>query len=123
MSVQLTNMCNWALEQLTSSEQWLKICLNFLMGHFLCIRGEDCMDLELCDMFTVLLLNKGYQTCQALIATFWADKTNKDRHLRQMGAIQGKDVFICLLGALATYLFYRYDIANESFPDLCDNST
>ena len=123
MSVQLTNMCNWALEQLTSLEQWLKICLNFLMGHFLCIRGENCMNLELCDMFTVSLLNEGYQTCQALIVTFQASKTNKDGHLRQMRAIWGKDIFVCLLEVLVTYLFYRYDITDESFSDLCNNST
>ena len=87
MSVQLTNVCNWALEQSISSEQWLKICLNFLMSHFLCIHGENHTNLKLCDMFTILLLNKSYQTCQALIVTFQADKINKDKHLRQMRAI------------------------------------
>ena len=40
-----------------------------------------------------------------------------------MRVIWDKDIFICLLEVLMTYLFYRYDIINKSFSDLYNNST
>jgi Centromere DNA-binding protein complex CBF3 subunit, domain 2 len=54
----------------------------------------------------------------AMFATFNESKTNHFGHQEQAGCIRHKDPTMCPIGALALYLFARFHILNEEWPDM-----
>lgn len=53
-----------------------------------------------------------------LIATLQHGKTNQFGRQEIGCAMRNKDVKVCAIGALAMYLFYRFDVEKEPIPDL-----
>ena len=112
---QFQEACELSLAQRDCEEQWLRTRLDFLIGHYYCTRSEDRRNIEMCDMFVLMLDNEGPKTCPIMVATFSQGKTNKHGHLAQMGAMRSKQVSTCVLGAMAQYLFYLWEILREPF--------
>lgn len=112
---QFQEACELSLARQDGEEQWLRTRLDFLIGHYYCTRSEDRRNIEMCDMFVLMLDNEGPQACPVMVATFSQGKTNKHGHLAQMGAMRSKQVSTCVLGAMAQYLFYLWEILHEPF--------
>ncbi|KAH8657278.1 hypothetical protein BGZ61DRAFT_310526, partial [Ilyonectria robusta] len=71
------------------------------------------------DLFTFEFEEEGPTRCMPLIFTTRAGKQNQHGRLETAGAFRNKNPVICMLGGLAFYLLYRWDIAaDELFPDL-----
>jgi hypothetical protein len=80
-------------------------------------RGGDRRSAEISDLFTFELEGEGSTRCFPLIFTTRASKQNQHGRLETMGALRHKDPPVCVLGALAFYLLYRWDLTDELFPD------
>ena len=118
---QFRTVCVASLAQPLHTKQWLRTRLDFLLDHFFCTRSEDRRHMELCDMFTIPLEQEGTQRCSAMVITMSNGKTNKHGALNQMGAMRAKQVSECVIGATALHLFYRFEIAGETFPTFNSN--
>lgn len=68
--------------------------------------------------FCVDLENEGYLECKALISVLDQGKTNQFGRIKFGACIRNKKVRVCTIGAYALYLFYRFHIENEPFPDV-----
>jgi hypothetical protein len=83
------------------------------MIHFLChaclLRGESARNLELPDLFSVVLEHEGHSDCRALVIIM--------EHREFGSCIRHRNVEICPVGALAFYLFFRWNIQNEVVPN------
>jgi len=66
----------------------------------------------------VLLHGEGPTRCMPVIMTTHQGKQNQYGRLETGGALHNKDPQICLLGGLAFYLLYRWDLTDEPFPDV-----
>ena len=91
--------------------------MDLLLGHFLLTRGGDRRAAEISDLFTFELEGEGPTRCFPLIFTTRASKQNQHGRLETIGALRHKDPLVCVLGALAFYLLYRWDLTDEPFPD------
>jgi len=92
--------------------------LDFLLGHSMLGRSEDKRSALLSNLFLYELEDEGPTECQALILSFSKSKTNQEGR-REIGvAIRHNNVEICPVDALAYYLFYRFHVIKEPFPNL-----
>ena len=82
------------------------------------LRGQSCRELDLSYLFHLNLENEGHGECMALVATLSHGKTNQHGRYEFGAALRNKNVEACVVGALALYLFYRFDIESEEFPDV-----
>lgn len=48
-------------------------------------------------------------------------KTNQDNQKLYSGVIRHKNVNTCAFGAVGFYLFHRFRMTNERFPDFSEN--
>lgn len=79
--------------------------------------------LELCDLFAETLENEGVdRPCTALILGLCQGKTNKHGKIEAGACVRNKVVEICPVGALAMYLFWRWQVNLEPFPDFSSSS-
>jgi len=91
------------------------------MIHFLChaclLRGESARNLELLDLLSVVLEHEGHSDCRALVIIMEHGKTNQYGRREFGSCIRHRNVEICPVGALAFYLFFRWNIQNEVVPN------
>lgn len=90
----------------------------FLLSHYGLLRGENIRELELADMFSQPLGGEGFSECTALVLLIQHGKTNQYGKLQHVGYMRNKDVRVCPVGAAAMYLFERFHLDKECFPDL-----
>jgi hypothetical protein len=95
--------------------------VDFLMGHSMLCRSEDKRNACLSNLGILELENEGPTSCQAMILTLARSKTNQEGRNEIGVAIRHKDVFQCPVGALAFYLFFRFHLSAEPFPDFSSN--
>jgi hypothetical protein len=100
-----------------SSERHLRTALDFLIGHYLLLRGDIRRKLELADLNVIDFPDEGLQPCKAWVCIFDNGKTNSTGKKQYMGVMRHKDVEVCAQGTLAQYLFNRYQIQEEAWPD------
>ncbi|CEP14729.1 hypothetical protein [Parasitella parasitica] len=60
--------------------------------------------------------------CPAMVFQFASGKMNQSKKTQYSGAIRHKDVRLCTRGSIAFYFFYRFEVDQESFPDLSSNA-
>jgi hypothetical protein len=115
---QLETVCRelWT-EGGTSPECYFRTLVDILLGHYTLTRGGNRRLIELSDLFTFELQGEGLTRCIPLILTTRAGKMNQHGRLETMDALRHKTPVICVLGALAFYLLYRWDLTDELFPD------
>ena len=104
-------------EPTTRVEPYLRTSLDFLIGHFYLLRGQLRRTAELADMFVLDLPSEGVQTCRAWVFIFDNGKTNNTGKKQYLGAMRHKDVTTCVQGALAQYLFWRFHVGKQEWPD------
>lgn len=81
-------------------------------------RDESTRKLQLPDLFSMELLNEGPTPCIAAMVIMDQGKINQFGRIEYGGCIRHRDVELCLVGALALYLFGRFHIIGEVFPDM-----
>lgn len=54
--------------------------------------------------------------CSILTTSIFIGKTNQHRRLEYGATLRHRDYQSCLIGALATYLFWRWHCSDEAFP-------
>lgn len=100
-----------------SAEQCLRTLADLLLSHYMLARGNDRRAAEISDLFTFEFPGEGPTRCMPLIFTTRAGKTNQHGRLETAGALRSRDPSICLLGTIAFYLLFRWDLSPEPFPD------
>jgi hypothetical protein len=99
------------------TEQCLRTLTDLLLSHYMLTRGDNRRAAEISDLFTFEFPGEGPTRCMPLIVTTRGGKTNQHGRLETAGALRSRDPEICLLGALAFYLLFRWDLSPEPFPD------
>ena len=91
--------------------------VNLLLGHYMLTRGGDRRAAEISDLFTFEFPDEGPTRCLPLIFTTRAGKQNQHGRLETAGAFRNRKPLICMLGGLAFYLLYRWDLTDKPFPN------
>jgi hypothetical protein len=91
------------------------------LGYLLCeqglISGENVSDLQLPDFFSVVYDNEGPMLCTAMVILKGWGKNNQFGKPLFSGYYCHVDVKLCAMSAAAFFLFHRYHIMDEPFPD------
>ncbi|KAG2191953.1 hypothetical protein INT47_004736 [Mucor saturninus] len=98
----------------------LRDALAFLFSHYFLLRGESIRNAELTDFQTINLDPESVRSdikCHALVMILRQGKTNKNNHLELTGCIRSTQVEICPIMIFGLYLFWRFHVQNEPFPD------
>jgi len=91
--------------------------LGYLLSEQGLIRGENVRDLELPDFFCVNYDDEGPMLCTAMVILKGRGKTNQYGKPLFSGYFRHVDVNLCAVSAAAFFLFHRYHIMDEPFPD------
>jgi hypothetical protein len=94
--------------------------MDLLLGHALMARGESTRKIQLPDLFAMDLKDEGPSECVAAMVIMDQGKVNQFGRVEYGGFIRHRDVEVCAVGALAIYLFWRFHVVGEAFPDLRD---
>jgi hypothetical protein len=81
------------------------------------LRGENVWDLQLPDFFSVEMEEEGPTDCTAMVILKGRGKTNQYSKPCFSGYYCHSDVTLCSVSCIAFYLFLRYHILEEPFPD------
>jgi hypothetical protein len=100
-----------------NSVQDLRSALSFLLSHFCLLRGEAARRAELPDLQMVNLEGEGSGKCPAMVLVMRQGKTNKFGKLEVGACLRNKRVEICPFMMLSVYLFGRFHVEGESFPN------
>lgn len=100
-----------------NSVQDLRSALSFLLSHFCLLRGEAARRAELPDLQMVNLEGEGSGKCPAMVLVMRQGKTNKFGKLEIGACLRNKRVEICPFMMLSVYLFGRFHVEGESFPN------
>ncbi|CAD6983165.1 unnamed protein product, partial [Tilletia controversa] len=95
----------------------LRSRLDFLLSHAIMGRSEDLRGAKLSDMYSYNVPYSSPHPCHALVITFLESKANTGGRKERGIAIRHRNVEVCPIGALAMYLFYRFDVCSEDPPD------
>jgi hypothetical protein len=99
------------------TEQLFRTQLCFLFGNSMLLRLSNRLPMELPDLFSMPLPNEGPNgTGWCLVTVMGQGKTNQHGRLEYGAALRHRDHRSCLVGALATYLFWRWHCSGEPFP-------
>jgi Centromere DNA-binding protein complex CBF3 subunit, domain 2 len=99
------------------TEQQFRTQLCFLFGNSMLLRLSNRLPMELPDLFSMSLPNEGLnQTGWCLVTVMDQGKTNQHGRLEYGAALRHRDYRSCLVGALATYFFWRWHCSGEQFP-------
>jgi len=107
----------WAKGAASSPECHLRTLVDILLGYYILTRGGDRRAAEISDLFTFEFKGEGPTRCMPLIFTTHAGKQNQYGRLETIGALRNRKPLTCILGSLAFYLLYYWDLTNEPFPD------
>jgi hypothetical protein len=72
-------------------------------------------------MFSLEFKDEGATRCPVFVMMITGGKTNQEHHRLYSGVIRHKNVQICAFGAVGFYLFHRFHIKGEVFPDFSAN--
>ena len=96
---------------------WLRTRADILLLHYLMARSETTRDnLTLSSLSSAVLENEGSE-CYALIVTLDRGKTITTGRTQYGGAMRAREPEDCCLGALAQWLFWRWQVNNEPPPN------
>jgi hypothetical protein len=98
-------------------EQLFRTQLCFLFGNSMLLRLSNRLPMELPDLFSMALPKEGPNgTGWCLVTVMSQGKTNQHGRQEYGAALRHRDHRSCLVGALATYLFWRWHCSGEAFP-------
>jgi len=93
---------------------------DFLIGHALLARGESRRFIQFPDMLSLSLPDEAPQICTPLVVIMRKGKTNQAGRVEYGAPMRCKEVLLCPLNALAMYLFWRWHVDLEPFPNFTD---
>ena len=121
---ELKNIANRVLSQNNSSDRLSQASLRdrfcLLLTNFGILRGESLFKADLSDLASIVDRPGTCQESVVLILQIAIGKVNKGKTLYGR-VMRHKDVELCPVGALAMYLFHRFQVAKEEI-DLSSNS-
>ncbi|XP_044718729.1 centromere DNA-binding protein complex CBF3 subunit [Hirsutella rhossiliensis] len=99
----------------------LRTQVDFLLGNHMLLRSGNRLPMELADCFPLDLPNEGFKaqgyTTKALVVVMNCGKTNQHGRMEYGSALRHRDPRSCLIGALAFWLFWRWQVEKaERFP-------
>ena len=109
-------------------EKTLRTRLDLLLLHSMMLRSESTRRAELADLCCLDLENEG-TSCTAVVMHITRGKTidkvdeATTRRTHYHGFIRHKEALLCPVGALAFWLFYRWEIFGEPTPDFSNRSS
>lgn len=112
---EVESICDWYFSRNTSEGIRDRMSMSMCVMNIL--RGESMRELELPDLFTMLLENEGSKPCYAFVMIMRQGKTNQFNKLEYGSSMRNKNVKICSHGALALMFFGRFHLQGEPFPD------
>ena len=95
--------------------------VDFLFGNHMLLRSSNRIPMELADCFCLELPNEGLKTqgsiTKALVVVMNGGKTNQHGRMEYGSALRHRDPRSCLIGALAFWFFWRWQVEKvEEFP-------
>jgi hypothetical protein len=117
----LHNVVKTYMDLKTNRHGNLRDRMVFLMNHNMLLRGEISRGLNLNLVSNLVFEDEGPTRCPCLVFMYNWGKNNPQKLWFYSGAIRNKDVNICTFGAVGLYLFYRFHVENEPFPDFTLN--
>ena len=85
---------------------FLRSNLDFLLGHFLLLRGESRRRAELPDLQLLHLENEGSAPAPCLLYIMSNGKTNQNGRIEYQGLLRHRDLQLCTFSSLANYLVW-----------------
>ena len=116
---------NWRLSETATGVTvggYLRTSLDFLMGHFLLIRGESRRAAELADLQLLMLENEGPTPAPCLLYIMTNGKTNANGRIEYGGLLRHRNVRLCCMSMLAAYFVWRWHQSPEKMPSFESNS-
>ncbi|KAM4061640.1 centromere DNA-binding protein complex CBF3 subunit [Hirsutella rhossiliensis] len=96
----------------------LRTQVDFLLGNHMLLRSGNRLPMELADCFPLDLPNEGCKaqgyTTKALVVVMNCGKTNQHGRMEYGSALRHRDPRSCLIGALAFWLFWRWQVLRRS---------
>ncbi|OWZ13082.1 hypothetical protein PHMEG_00013660 [Phytophthora megakarya] len=80
-------------------------------------QGGSAGNMEIPDLFSVILEHEGYTECRALVMIMEQGKTYQYGRREFGSCIRHQNLEMCPVGALDYYLFYRWSVQNEDVPN------
>ena len=121
---ELIQLTDYFLRQ-DSTEHYRNAAM-LLTSHYTLMRGENVRELEMADVQTLPLEGEGPTPeieCPALVLLLDHGKTNQFGNAQHGSFIRNSNVEACPWMALGLYLFYRWHIEGEDFPDMTTPQT
>ena len=100
----------------------LRTQVDFLLGNHMLLRSSNRLPIELPDCFCLDLPNEGIQrassspAAKALVILMRQGKTNQHGRMEYGAALRHRDPNACLVSAVAFWLFWRWQVEGEPFP-------
>ncbi|KAK9233688.1 hypothetical protein V1525DRAFT_392259, partial [Lipomyces kononenkoae] len=90
--------------------------LDFLLGNYMLLRGNNRRNIELADLYLLPYENEGPTKCNVLVILLSNGKTNQHGRVDHAGAMRNQEVMICPFFMLALQFFFRFHVDQEPFP-------
>ncbi|KAG2228006.1 hypothetical protein INT45_012030 [Circinella minor] len=106
-----------------ATESEMRNRASFLMHHMMMLRGESSRFAEFADLFGMSFPEDEIHSTSFPVFAFHTDfgKILSNGNQSNFATIRHKDFRVCAFGAVAFYLFYRFHISNEKFPEFTKN--
>jgi hypothetical protein len=102
---------------LKNTEEGLKQRADFLMSFALMSRGDNLRNLKLSEIGHRFYPEEGVSGSHLLRTVWRKSKKNQYGNIQQNTLMRHKDVTKCPFGALGLYLFFRYHVREDPWPD------
>lgn len=110
--------CAWGVKEKACG---LRTGVDFLFGNHMLLRSSNRRPIELADCFFLECPNEGVKVKDSLTCAFVVvmnqRKTNQNGRMEYGAAFRHRDPYACLVGQIAFWLFFRWQIEKEPFPD------
>jgi hypothetical protein len=90
---------------------------DFLLMYGILARSQNTRLMQFPDLFMLRLDERSPTPCDALVMTMDRGKTNQRGQIEYGAVMRHKNVNVCPIGATALYLFSRFHMEGEQFPD------
>lgn len=120
-SEQLVSVADYYLQREKMAGAALRDRMVLLLNHMMMLRGETLRSANLSHIFPLEFKDEGATRCPVFVMMITGGKTNQEGHKLYSGVIRHKNVNTCAFGATGFYLFHRFHVQGEQFPDFSSN--
>jgi len=120
-SEKLVQVADYYLRRKKMAGDALRDRMMFLLNHMMMLRGETLREANLNHMFSLKFKDEGSTRCPVFVMMITGGKTNQEHYKLYSRVIRHKNVQACAFGAIGFYLFHRFHVKGEAFPDFTLN--